>query len=419
MSNSARVHVIGGGLAGLAAAVAVAERGGAVSLHEGAAQAGGRCRSYFDAGTGLVLDNGNHLVLSGNHAVMAYLEAIGARDRLAGPDNADFDWVDLADGARWRVRPSGGRVPWWILDSRRRVPGTRVADYLPLGRLLKAPAGQTVGEVVTGRGALWRRLLEPFFVSALNTRAEEASAVLAGAIVRGTLAAGGDAYRPRIAHPSLAAAFVEPAVAMIAARGGEVSLRRRLRRLVFDGARVAGLDFGDGVVAIGGDERVILAVPPWVAAELVPELVVPDTFHAIVNGHFRVVPPVGTPMMLGVLGGTVEWIFTFEDRISVTVSCADALAGEEREGLARRLWGDVAAALGMAADLPPWQIVKEQRATFAATPEQDARRPGAVTGWRNLWLAGDWTQTGLPATIEGAVRSGQLAAGLASAARLS
>jgi predicted NAD/FAD-dependent oxidoreductase len=119
--------------------------------------------------------------------------------------------------------------------------------------------------------------------------------------------------------------------------------------------------------------------------------------------------------MTGVIGGAVEWIFAFEDRVSITVSGADAIVDDDREDLARRFWADVAKVLHIPADLPPWQIVKERRATFAATPEQAARRPPATTRWGNLLLAGDWTDTGLPATIEGAVRSGQKAAQLALA----
>jgi uncharacterized protein with NAD-binding domain and iron-sulfur cluster len=82
-----------------------------------------------------------------------------------------------------------------------------------------------------------------------------------------------------------------------------------------------------------------------------------------------------------------------------------------REDLAALIWQDVATVANLTeAAMPPWQIVRERRATFAATPEQDARRPGARTAWRNLVLAGDWTATGLPATIEGAIRSGNIAA---------
>ena len=123
--------------------------------------------------------------------------------------------------------------------------------------------------------------------------------------------------------------------------------------------------------------------------------------------------PPGAPLILGVIGGTAEWIFAFDDRISVTVSCAEAIVDRDREDLARLLWSDVVRALDIVAELPPWQIVKEKRATFAATPAQDALRPAAATCWPNLLLAGDWTQTGLPATIEGAVRSGETAAALA------
>jgi len=114
--------------------------------------------------------------------------------------------------------------------------------------------------------------------------------------------------------------------------------------------------------------------------------------------------------MLGLVNATAEWIFTFPDRISVTVSAADEIVDLDREELARRLYKDVAKALGLPGELPVWQIVKEKRATFAATPEQNVLRPGAQTQWKNLLLAGDWTKTGLPATIEGALRSGQHAA---------
>lgn len=400
-------------MAGLAAAVAMAARGHAVSLFDAAAQAGGRCRSYVDPQLGMLIDNGNHLVVSGNGGVAGYLAAIGASDRLTGPDDAVFHFADARSGEKWTIRPNAGRLPWWVAVPGRRVPGTRARDYLALGRLMRPQPGRTLDAVLPERGALWQRLLEAFFVSALNTATAEASADLAGAVVRETLAAGGTAYRPRIAHPSLAAAFVDPALAMLARRGAEVALGQRLRRIAFDGARAAALEFGDRTIALGEDDRVIVAVPPWVATGLLPDVTAPDRFHAIVNGHFRVAPPPGTPMMTGVIGGTVEWIFAFEDRISVTISAADRLAGDDRLGLAQRLWADVARVMGMPPALPPWQIVKEQRATFAATPAQDARRPGAITRWDNVWLAGDWTATGLPATIEGAIRSGNRAAALA------
>ena len=192
-----------------------------------------------------------------------------------------------------------------------------------------------------------------------------------------------------------------------------MQMATRLRGLTFNGRDAMALDTGEASVPVASGDAVVLAVPPWAAADLVPGLTVPNEFRAIVNAHFKMAAPAGSPAMLGVIGGTAEWIFAFSDRISVTVSGADAIVDQDREALAIRIWTDVATALNIQAPMPAWQIVKEKRATFAATPEQDARRPAARTQWRNLFLAGDWTQTRLPATIEGALRSGEVAAALA------
>lgn len=407
------IHVVGAGLAGLSAAVALARQGVAVTLIEASAQAGGRCRSYFDPILGMTLDNGNHFVLSGNHATFDYLGAIGARDRMVGPDQATLDFLDRRDGMRWTIRPNSGPLPWWLAVPGRRVAGTRLADYLPLLALLAPSADKRIDEVMTCRGVLWERLISPFLLGALNTDPAEGSAALAGAVIRESLARGGKAYCVRIAHPTLSAAFIDPALALLAAHGAPVRFGRPVRGLRFAEDRVAGLVTAEGEIVVAAADSVILATPPWIAQTLVPGLSAPDRFNTIVNGHFAHPVPPGAPPMVGVIGGTAEWVFGFADRLSVTVSGAEHLANDDREDLARRFWNDIAAVHNLGPDLPPYRIIKERRATFAATPGQDAKRPPAATAWRNLHLAGDWTATGLPATIEGTVRSGNKAAALA------
>jgi hydroxysqualene dehydroxylase len=404
------IHIIGAGLSGLSAALKLSARGESVVVHEATAFAGGRCRSYHDATLGMTIDNGNHLLLSGNRAALDYLRSIGVADRLVGPAKAEFNFADLASHERWTLRFNDGRLPLWILSSRRRVPGTGVLDYLPLMRLLRPPPGKAVGDVIACDGTVYRRLVEPLLLAALNIDPPQGAARLASAVIRETLAAGGRACRPLIAREGLGATMIEPALAALQQRGGGLRLEHQLRAMRFADARVEAVEFGGETVTLAADDAVILAVPPYAASALVSGLDVPTEFRAIVNAHFRIEPPPGAPPIVGVLNGMVEWIFTFPGRVSVTISAGDRLLDTARDVLAKTIWDEVAKVTGLPAALPPWQIVRERRATFAATPVQDAKRPAAETRWRNLVLAGDWTDTGLPATIEGAIRSGQRAA---------
>jgi hydroxysqualene dehydroxylase len=406
------IHVIGAGLAGLAAAVRLAQGGARPVLHEAAGQAGGRCRSYHDPALDMVIDNGNHLLLSGNDAALSYLRTVSADGLLAGPSVAEFPFMDVASGDRWTLRINAERVPWWIFDARHRVPGTTAGDYLLFVRLLWASGRKTVCETVKCEGPLYWRLARPFLLAVLNTDPKEASASLAAAVIRETLVRGGKACRPLVARAGLGRVFIEPALRFLSERNVPIRFGHRLRALDFAADKVAALDFGEDKISLQAGDAVIMTVPPMVAADLVPALTVPTRFRAIVNAHFRVAPPAALAPIIGIVNGTIEWLFAFADRLSVTISAADRLLDLPREALASKIWDEVAAVSGLPKELPPWQIVRERRATFAATPDENAKRPGANTAWRNLFLAGDWTRTGLPATIEGAIRSGHRAADL-------
>ena len=409
------VHIIGAGIAGLSAAVRLVDAGVTVIVHEAAAFAGGRCRSYPDPTLGLVIDNGNHLLLSGNHEALDYLDRIGARGTLRDPGAATFDFADLKSGERWRLDLSEGRIPWWLFDPKKRVPGTALGQYFaPLGVFMKGRSA-TVGDAMNCEGPLYERLWRPLLTSALNTDPPESSAALTAALLRETLAAGGKACHPLFAAHGLAESFIDPALAFLASRGFPVRFGDRLRTIRFEGERAVTLDFDRTQQELGADDSVILGVPPWIATDLLPDLTTPDEFRGILNVHFKIEPPRGQPAILGVVNGQIEWLFAFPDRLSVTISNADRLIDRPRDALAAEIWREAAALTGLPHDLPPWQIVKEKRATFAATPAQDAKRPDSRTRWANVVLAGDWIQTGLPATIEGAVRSGYKAASIVMA----
>jgi hydroxysqualene dehydroxylase len=411
------VHIIGAGISGLSAAVRLTNENFKVHVHEATQQAGGRCRSYFDAATNLTIDNGNHLLLSGNRHAVAYARSIGTEEGLVGPKSAQFPFVDLATGQRWQLDLGDGKLPLWVFDEARRVPDTGLFDYLALMPLIWAAKSKLVGDTIPCKGTLYERLVQPLLLAALNVDPPEGSAGLAGAVVRETLLAGGQACRPLIARDGLSAVLVEPAIRLLQQKGASIVFGHELRAFAMSADRIGELNFGDDTVAIGPEDAVVLAVPPRPASVLLPGLKTPTKFRAIVNAHFRFDPPRDMPPILGVVGGLVEWLFAFPQRLSITISNGDRLVDMPREELAQAIWRDICKAAEVAGELPPWQIVRERRATFEATPEQNALRPGAQTGWKNLFLAGDWTDTGLPATIEGSVRSGDRAADLVLALR--
>jgi squalene-associated FAD-dependent desaturase len=406
------VHVIGAGLAGLAAALRLSRDGTSVRLYEAAPQAGGRCRSYFDPQLDATIDNGNHLVLSGNRDCGDYLAEIGTSHLMHRPATSDFGFADLATGGRFTVRLNDGMFPWWILSSARRVPGTGIADHVALANLFTGRAGARIEDRIRCEGALYDRFVRPLMIAALNTEPAGASAALAAAVLRESLARGGAACRPLVATHGLGATFVQPAIDLLKRRGVEIEFGARVQALDSSDGRVHALTFNTRRIEMGPDDEVILAVPAHIAQNLIPDLIVPDRYNAILNVHFAAPPPADMPPLLGLLNATTEWIFAFDGRISVTISAANRLMDESREALAETVWREVSQVLHLEQPMPKWQVVKERRATFDATPDQDARRPSAKTHLRNLFLAGDWTATGLPATIEGAIRSGRKAADL-------
>jgi squalene-associated FAD-dependent desaturase len=401
------IAVVGAGMAGLSAAVALIQAGKAVTLIEAGPAAGGRCRSYFDRELGLRIDNGNHLLLSGNHAVFGYLDTIGATETLAMPAEPMFPFMDLRDRSRWVLRPNLGRIPWWVLSPTRRVPRTHVRDHLALLRLRKINSDATV-DASMRHDTLYERLVEPLAVAALNTPADEGLARLLSTVMEETLFQGGRACIPGIPRVGLSETLVDPAIAWLTARGSTIHLSRRVAALRDNGNGCVELSTTEGPMTA---DAVVLAVPPWVLSDLLPGQVCPTAFQAILNIHFRTAVALEPPGFIGLIGGTAEWVFVKQGHVSVTISAANRMVDQDAETIARAVWPDVQAALELPdGPLPPWRVVKERRATVAATAAQERLRPSPRTGLANVVLAGDWTDTGLPGTIEGAIRSGQTAA---------
>lgn len=386
------LHVVGAGLAGLSCALSAIDSGIEVVLHESAGQAGGRCRSWLEPSIGEVIDNGTHMVVGGNNALFAYLRRIGAADRLVAAPTA-YPMIDLNDGTRWTA------TPWRVLPSL----------LASIWRVTGDPAA-TIGDCLA-HSRDYRRFWEPIALAVMNTPAEDASAAVFRRVLARTLWRGQGASRPFVVANSLSDTFIAPAVAALTAAGASVRLGHPLRRLIRDGERATELHFDDQTVHLGRHDRVALALPWAVAASLLPSLpALPAS--PIVNAHFRLSSPPSTlPSggFVGLLGGTAQWLFVRGHVVSVTVSAAGNLAERSVDDLREQLWGDISKALTIKENPVASRVIKEKRATILHTPATEALRPGSHAG-DNLFLAGDWTATGLPCTLEGAIRSGRTAA---------
>jgi len=415
-----RVYIVGAGLSGLAAATALAENGVRAIVFDAAGQAGGRCRTFYDRTLDRTIDNGNHLIMSGNHAALAYLARIGAADAMTGPDGAAYPFVDIATNERWTVRLDDGPIPFWVFDPKRRVPGTTMLDYIRAGAIALAGPEQTVADVVGGEGVLYKRFWEPLTLAVLNTTPQIGQARLLWSVIRETFLKGAAASRPLAARLGLGPAFIDPAVSYLSAQGSEVRLNHRLRSLWIEGGRVTSLDFPEGKIDVGAGDEVILAVPPSRLRQLLPDVDPPGDEASILNVHYRTpvkVPPQalnGAPF-IGMVSSDAQWAFVRDDVVSLTVSASHAIGMDDvpNEQAAAAMWRETQIALQLG-DMPyeAVRVIREKRATPDQSPAGAAKRLKAETEIANLTLAGDHTDTGVPATIEGSIRSGERAAAL-------
>ena len=407
------VHIIGAGMAGLAAAVRCAEMGLRISLYESANQAGGRCQSFHDALLDRTIDNGNHLILGGNPCVFDYLSAIGASD-LVTPAPDTFPFTDLMSGENWTLRPGSAKLPIWLFMPGRRIPGTRVRDYRVLRKLSSAPDHATLSDFVEPNSTMFKRFWEPLCAAVLNTDANEGSAKLIGRMLDMTLLKGPAFARPYLTPNGLSATLVNPALTYLRSQQVKITLGARLKSLGLGRARAEKLVIGDEVTTLSPGDHVILCIPPGQVKSLLPEVTVPNVTRPILNVHFGPDKEYLLPQnaaFIGIINGTSQWIFRRGKTLSVTISNAAVFMDENTEELSNKIWQEVSAVIGHPnIPRPPYRVIKEKRATICQNPTQISLRPDSITKWQNVYLAGDWTNTGLPATIEGAIQSGQTAA---------
>lgn len=397
-----RSHIIGAGVAGLSAALAITAEGGEVVLYEAAPHPGGRCRTLHPA-DGFAHDNGTHVLFSANTHALDFLKDIGARDRWFEPEPNGLPIYDQRVGEMRQI----GLSPWsWFLPSRR-PHGLTLSDLAFILRLAFTAKDRPVASMIGDR-PIMESLIEPLTVAVLNTPVSHASSQRLACALRRLIRPG--AGRLLVARNGLSADLIEPAVAALKRRGASVLTGERLRMLVMSHERVIGLALTGRTLMLGPDDQVILALPPYEVERLLPALPLPASFEPILNVHYRMKSFLG-PRFIGLTGTLAQWALIRPTHVSVTVSAAGTVIDGNAEEVSARIWREIAPALhalGLdTGDQPETRVVKERRATIRQAAEELPQPP--LQPLENLALAGDWLGS-FPATIESAVMAGKTAA---------
>ncbi|HEX5733845.1 MAG TPA: hydroxysqualene dehydroxylase HpnE [Blastocatellia bacterium] len=433
-----RVVIIGGGFSGLAAGVSLSERGHEVLLLEARAQLGGRAYSFIDSKTGDTVDNGQHLFMGCYRHTISFLEKIGTIDKLKFQATPRVDFLDRTFGLTSFDCPDLP-APINVLMGLFRLKSLTIGDKLRalnVGKVIRSSAngvarhGITVTEWLDSLGQSDRikeRFWYPMAVATLNEKPAIASAQMMSVVLREAFGGSRQNARIGISSVGLSDLYTHHAKEFIEARGGEVETNALVKSFVIEDGKARAVVLKDGR-RIEAD-CFISAVTPQALIKLLA-----DDFH---DGEFSKLARLdSSPIVsinlwfdrsvidrefVGLLGTKSQWLFnkakinanaTGSNQIAIIISAAHDFVGEARDALVEMALSELRDLIPEArsARLLHSVVVKEREATISHTVESDDLRPGPRTSISNLILAGDWTQTGLPATIESAVMSGNLAA---------
>lgn len=430
--------VIGGGWAGIAAAVEAARRGRRVTLVEAHAYLGGRARSFVDRTTGEEIDNGQHVAMGCYRAFIQTLTSMGIVDAFRIQEAARVVFADVTGrrdvldasklpgrlGMAWgimRLKHISFRGRLNALRFARRVVNTTF-DTTRLTCLELLRREEQTDDAI-------ERLWEPIILATLNAPMHKAASSLLVAVLRRAFFGSrndGSIYIPRHGLSTLS----QPLTAWLEQRGGTVLLSTSVDRFLIEGDRVEGVVLSDGVESRVGN--VVCAIPQRSLLRLLEASVTGDTRPHDVYAEVEFSPIISvflwydrawmTDDFVAALGTTVQWVFNrrrlvqaqpdvvqrYPGHVAVTVSAASAIAGEHIDVIVEACDRELRLLFPRMHDakLLHGIVVKEKQATPLITPANESQRAAVTTPWVNVALAGDWTDTGLPATLEGAALSG-------------
>jgi len=448
MNQRPPVLILGGGFAGLAAAVDLVEQGKKVLLLERRAFLGGRAYSFTDKTTGDTVDNGQHLMMGCYHHTLSFLKKIGSTHKLKFQENPQVDFLSEHEGRASFKCPSlpaplhllAGLAKLQSIGWRDRINALRVGlELRKLNGIRAQLADISVREWLNKLGQtekMQSRFWDLVAVATLNETPDRASADMFARVLDQAFMHTRQDSTMVIAKTGLSDLYTDDACKFIEDRGGEVRLNADVVNINFDGGLVKGVRLRSGEEIEAG--TIISAVPYFALRRIISEDVLAASPSLRCLAEFKSAPivsinlwyaePVTDLEFTGLLDSRIEWVFnknaisgngpSGHQHLALVISAAHTVAKMSKEELIELAVAEMHRFFPAARHQKPLNafVVREQDATLSHTVGVAHLRPSYQTEFSNFFLAGDWTATGLPATIESAVQSGQECARIVASA---
>jgi len=417
--------VIGGGIAGLTSAAYLAKQSIKVTLLESSPKLGGRAYSFTEQKSNDVVDNGQHILMGCYSDTINFLKLIGAKDNFIYQKSLQINFLTQA-GKLVKLKSFTSFYPFNLLFALLNFKAITITERLSLLKfVIKLPfkshqklSNKNVRDWLKEEkqsddtiNSLWTIIA----VGALNTNINKASAFMFREILMKIFFNGNFASTVILPKYGLSDAYVKNAKEFIESNGGEIKLSSTLKEFLISDNRIVGIKTADEVYK--NFDYVISAIPFYAFNNIYPELFLGEKikfeYSSILNIHIWLKNNPMKERFYGLIDSPVHWVFNKGNHINLVISDADYLTDKPAEEIYKMCVGELIKCTELKeSDFSHYKVSKEKRATFVPSNKINYLRPSSNTKIANLFLAGDWTDTGLPSTIESAVISGRVAAEL-------
>jgi len=415
--------IIGSGIAGLNAASLLASKNISVTILESSPKLGGRTYSFLETQTNQIVDNGQHLLMGCYKDSLAFIKLTGAEDNFSYQKNLNVKFINR-DRKIYSLNASSFPYPFNLLNAVLNYDVLNFSSKIKFIRFLvsfrfiseSALSNLTVSdwlEKENQNDTQLKNLWEILCVGTLNTSISKASALVFYRILKLMFLKGNYAATLILPKYGLSESIVNPASEYIKKHGGKIFTSEPVKKIEISNNKIETVTSDKKVYK--DFDFVISAVPHYALEKIIDveilDIDVEFEYSTILNIHIWIDDLILDEMFYGLLNSPLHWIFNKGDHINVVISDADYLAEKSKDEILNLIIDELSIYTSIKKEnITNYKIIKEKRATFVPDKNSLSKRPQPTTKIKNLILAGDWIDTGLPSTIESAAKSGRLAA---------